>query len=85
MGNLYRIYINKLIEVNDETKTIEEHYRLIDKLNCWLEGVKDGSGTFFNGDYYYIDLIDRGLMKERPMCSGVFLDWKTENKDNDSK
>lgn len=73
---LYDEYIRRLIEVNDETKTEEEHIRLKVSLRAWEDGVEDAAGHRFNGDYYYIDKIDRGEMEDRPMCCGEFLDWK---------
>ena len=75
---IYNEFLKRLIEVNDETKTTAQHDRLVIEFNAWKQGVKDASGAQFNGDYYYIDMIDKGEMKERPMCCGVFLDWKSE-------
>jgi len=77
MDNLYDIFLNKLIAANDEAKTNEEHHYLCMKLHAWKEGVMDALGASFNGDYYYIEKIDSGEMKERPMCRGEFLDWKS--------
>jgi len=77
MTDLYNKYIAKLIEVNDETKTIDEHRLLKIKFDAWKEGVKDATGKRFNGDYYYIDKINAGEMKERIMCVGEFLDWQS--------
>ena len=67
---LYDEYIRQLTEVNDETKTEEEHRILRIKLNAWKQGVEDASGYRFNGDNYYI-----ALGVDRPMCCGEFLDW----------
>jgi hypothetical protein len=73
--NLYAEYIRRLLEVNDESKTEAEH-RIIDaNFEGWKQGIEDATGRRFNGDYYYIDLFSRG-MPERPLCCGVFLDWK---------
>jgi len=77
MSDLYSKFIEKLIEVNDETKTEEEHVRLSCSFRGWREGIRDACGTSFNGDYYYIDLEEKGEMEERPMCCGEFLDWKS--------
>lgn len=77
MSDLYSKFIGKLIEVNDETKTEEEHRRLLWSFRGWKDGIRDACGTSFNGDYYYIDKIDSGEMEERPMCCGEFLDWKS--------
>lgn len=75
---LWEKYLKRLKEVNDETKTEHEHNTIRTLFSGWKEGVKDANGTTFNGDYYYIDLFDRGEMKERPLCCGEFLDWKSE-------
>lgn len=75
-SNLYDEYIKRLIEVNDESKTEFEHRIIESNFNGWIDGIKDATGRFFNGDYYYIDLFDSGKMEERPLCCGVFLDWK---------
>lgn len=76
LETLYSKYITLLIEVNDESKTEEEHNVLRYKLIGWMQGVEDASGNRFNGDYYYIDKFEKGEMKERPLCCGQFLDWK---------
>ena len=70
-------YILRLIEVNDETKTLVYHHHLEVQLASWKEGVFDATGYMFNGDEYYNDLVIAGDMKERPMCCGIFLDWIT--------
>ena len=75
MKDLYNEYIKRLINVNDEAKTEQEHFRLTTEFYGWKQGVEDATGRWFNGDYYYINLIDNNLMKERPMCCGEFLDW----------
>lgn len=47
------------------------------ELRAWRDGVTDGGG--------YIDLIAADLEQmdargiDRPMCCGVFLDWKSSN------
>lgn len=73
---LYDEYIRRLLEVNDESKTEEEHNLIYSNFRGWLAGVEDANGYRFNGDYYYIDLFDSGKMSERPICCGVFLDWE---------
>ena len=75
-ANLYYEYIKRLVEVNDETKTEMEHQRLKLEFNGWLQGVEDATGGLFNGDYYY---IEKGI--DRPMCCGMFLDWKYRGND----
>ncbi len=74
---LYDEYIRRLLEVNDESKTDDEHRQIEARFRGWLEGVEDAAGYRFNGDYYYIELFNSGKMQERPLCRGVFLDWKS--------
>ena len=74
---LYDEYLRRLLEVNDESKTDDEHRQIEARFRGWLEGVEDAAGYRFNGDYYYIELFNTGKMKERPLCCGVFLDWKS--------
>lgn len=74
--DLEKEYVRRLIEVNDESKTLKEHIKLQITFQAWKDGVEDATGVIFNGDYYYIPLIDAGYMKDRPMCCGIFLDWK---------
>ena len=74
---LYAEYLKRLIEVNDESKNEQEHQRLETQFYGWSQGVEDATGARFNGDHYYIELFDSGKMDERPLCCGVFLDWKT--------
>lgn len=75
---LYEKFIELLAEVNDENKTQQEHDFLVTKFHGWKDGVRDATGQSFNGDYHYIDLIDKGLIKDRPMCCGMFLDWESK-------
>ncbi len=74
---LYDEYIRRLLEVNDESKTDDEHRMITNRFRGWIEGVFDAVGRRFNGDYYYIELFDSGEIKERPICCGQFLDWKS--------
>jgi len=80
---LYDEYIRRLLEVNDESKTDDEHRQIETRFRGWLEGVEDAAGHRFNGDYYYIKLFDSGKMQERPLCCGVFLDWKSNDEMGD--
>ena len=73
---LYDEYIRRLLEVNDESKTEDEHRLIVQNFRGWVQGVEDAADYRFNGDYYYIALFDSGKMSERPVCCGVFLDWK---------
>jgi len=77
-SRLYDEYIKRLLLVNDETKTKAEHDRIALEFRGWKQGVKDATGSRFNGDYYYIDLFDCGEMEERAICCGEFLDWKSK-------
>ena len=74
---LYDEYLRRLFEVNDESKTDDEHRMIEARFRGWLEGVEDAAGHRFNGDHYYTELFDSGKMQERPLCCGVFLDWKS--------
>ena len=77
---LYDEYIKLLIEVNDESKTDKEHELIKERFHGWCQGVKDAKDFRFNGDFYYIEKINKGEMVERPMCRGEFLDWKSKIK-----
>ena len=77
MSDLYEKFINRLIKANDENVSEEEHISRLDALRNWRDGVVDAGGIFLNGDYYYIEKADNSEIKERPMCAGVFLDWKS--------
>ena len=78
-NRMYDEYIKRLIEVNDECKTEEEHNLIKSEFKGWTQGVEDAAGYRFNGDYYYIEKFDSGELTERPLCCGVFLDWKTND------
>jgi hypothetical protein len=81
MGNvetLYDEFIRRLLLVNDETKTTDEHRILFAELSAWKDGVLCASGYRFNGDYYYIEKFKSGELDERPICCGVFLDWRSK-------
>jgi hypothetical protein len=74
---LYDEYIKRLEAVNDETKTENENLFLRAEFRGWKQGVEDAAGHRFNGDFYYIEKINNGEMRDRPMCCGEFLDWKS--------
>ena len=76
---LYDEYIKRLIEVNDESKTEDEHRLVKMGFRGWIQGVEDAKGHRFNGDYYYIEKFDSGELTERPLCCGMFLDWKSNS------
>ncbi len=65
-------YISLVIKVNN-SKTKEEHLENQNHLNSWMEGVKDSNGVvrLVEADLYY---LNQGI--DRPMCCGVFLDWR---------
>jgi len=81
MSGLYDEFFRRLIEVNDETRTEEEHRRSLIEFGGWKQGIDDALGVKFNGDYFYIDKFDSGEMQERPICCGVFLDWESQIKE----
>lgn len=81
IDDIWDKYIKKLLGVNDELVSEAEHNRRNRALTAWREGVQDTRpDIWLNGDYHYIQLFDSGEMKERPMCCGVFLDWKEVGK-----
>ncbi len=73
---LYSKYIVLLVGVNDENQTNAEHGRRYSYLNGWLDALRE-MNIFFNGDYHYLELFDKGEMEERPLCCGQFIDWKS--------
>jgi len=76
---LYDEFIKLLVEANDETKTQLEHDLLVSNLRGWEQGVEDAAGHRFNGDYYYMEM-EPETFSNRPMCAGLFLDWKEQSK-----
>lgn len=62
-----------LVEAVNNAKTTAEHQCAQAYLRAWRDGVKDMGG---NLDYIACDLhyLDQGV--DRPMCCGVFNDWK---------
>lgn len=63
----------ELIEAVNNAKTEPEHFAAEFKLAGWREGVRDAGAniSYLTGDEHY---IAKGI--DRPMCCGVFLDWK---------
>lgn len=63
----------KLVELVNNSKTIEQHRFNENYLDGWRQGVKDSGITLslLDCDIYY---LDQGI--ERPMCAGVWLDWE---------
>jgi hypothetical protein len=78
MDELKKEFIDRLLRANDENVTADAHMVRTLELASWKDGVLDTTGLFFNGDHYYIPLIDEKKMDDRPMCCGVFLDWKSK-------
>ena len=74
---LRRKYVRLLESVNDEEVSVEEHRARDLYLRAWLASVGDATKRTFNGDHHYIPMIESGEMKKRPMCCGVFLDWRS--------
>lgn len=69
--------IRELIAACNNAKTDHEHVRAMGK----LEGYKEACFTLDVGyDWTDADLHHQGTDAERPMCLGVFLDWKPESK-----
>ena len=61
------------IEAVNNSKTVEDHAANVLYLTAWRNGVRD-SGiniSLIAADMFY---IDQGI--DRPMCSGVWLDWE---------
>lgn len=71
--NLHEKHMARIDAVNNAKSRIE-HIMEYGKLEAWRDGAKDAGRTL---DLCAADLeqIDRGH-GERPMCCGVFLDWK---------
>lgn len=65
----------RLLDAVNNANTEYEHTRAEAFLNGWRRGVEScGRAIDYCGaDMYY---INQGV--ERPMCCGVFLDWKPE-------
>jgi len=77
-GPLWHHYVKHLVRVNDEEVSEEVHYSRKQYLRGWLDAMKISGGLLFNGDYYYLPLFYEGLLEERPLCCGEFLDWESK-------
>jgi len=78
-------HIDLAVAVNN-AKTEREHREAELRLNGYLDAIRDGFGSAVSGrmimecDMYY---LNQGI--DRPMCGGVFLDWKpTESQTHDN-
>jgi hypothetical protein len=62
-----------LIRAVNESKTLEQHTKSEAYLDGWRQGVKSCGITLSmcDSDNYY---LSQGI--DRPMCCGVWLDWK---------
>lgn len=83
--NLHQKHCKLLDKVN-YARTEEEHERAYHLLNAWREGVTDAAASvgrqlfsLMDGDHHY---MDQGI--NRPMCCGVWLDWKPEGRPESS-
>lgn len=65
----------ELVQAVNNAKTVEEHSHAEQYLRGWREGVtaSDGYMRLMDADNFY---LEQGI--ERPMCCGVWLDWKPE-------
>jgi len=63
----------ELIAACNNAKTEHEHALALATLEGWRLGVADAGGAF---DWTDADLHHIGSDADRPMCMGVFLDWK---------
>ena len=70
--NLHLKHI-ELVEAVNNAKTELEHALAEHHLNGWRDGVNDCGRrvNLMDADLHY---MDKGV--DRPMCCGVFLDWK---------
>ena len=61
------------IELVNNAQTLEAHQEFLAELNAWKDGVADAGVRLdlIAADLHY---IDQGI--DRPMCCGVFNDWK---------
>lgn len=73
---LYDEYLKRLIAVNDEQVPTVVHEARDREFTGWKAGIHDASGAWYNGDFYYLDLVNRGEMEPRDMVCGVFSDWQ---------
>jgi hypothetical protein len=63
----------ELVEKVNNAKSEREHCAYQHRLDAWREGVLDAGVnlSLMAADQHY---LDQGI--DRPMCCGVFLDWK---------
>jgi hypothetical protein len=72
----------EMIATVNNSSTEREHDLAWEALRAWRMGVGDANGWFEDGGWmnamYWqdADLHHEGADSERPMCIGVFLDWR---------
>ena len=74
MINLHDKHI-QLVEIANDSKTRHEHDKALTFLQGWRTGVGHAAGvrtlSYMACDQHY---LDQGI--NRPMCCGIWLDWK---------
>lgn len=75
--NLHETHIDLIRKVN-KSKTVKEHELNQKYLSGWRDGVH---ATGQQLGYWLCDMhyLNQGI--DRPMCVGVFLDWKPEDEE----
>lgn len=70
----------ELIAAVNNAKTEYDHRRADAFLEGWRAGIGDANGTHWMRviDWTDADMHHEGTAAERPMCIGVFLDWKPQ-------
>lgn len=63
----------QLVEAVNNASTETEHFAAEIRLRGWREGMEDAGRpvSLLAADSFY---LDQGI--DRPMCCGVFLDWR---------
>lgn len=73
----------QLIQAVNTAKTENDHSEADNHLSAWREGVfdaiRDEHNWLRNALVQDSDSHHSGVDEERPMCLGVFLDWKSED------
>jgi hypothetical protein len=73
----------ELIAAVNNARTENEHRRAAAYLRGWREGLDDGDTSMGGGwmkrlNWTDADLHHEGDNAQRPMCIGIFLDWKPQ-------
>ncbi len=69
---LHHTHMVMIFNVNNAATELEHHEAIL-QLEGWRRGVRDAGGHL-DPSAADMDLLERG--HGRPMCAGVFLDWK---------